>query len=59
LRYFYTYQENSKLKDSDGLLLGDVSIKNSNKLKLERTKETKSSESKEPLRVLLLMISKK
>jgi hypothetical protein len=51
LRYSSIYSENSKLKDSDGLLLGDVSIKNLNKLKLERTKETKSSESKEPSRV--------
>ena len=28
LRYFLLYQENSKLKDSDGQLLGDVCIKN-------------------------------
>jgi ribosomal protein L24E len=55
LRYLPLYPESSKLKDSDGLLLGDVFIKNSNKLRLERTKEIKSSESKEPLKVLLLM----
>jgi ribosomal protein L24E len=53
LRYPPTYSENSKPKDSDGLLLGDVSIKNSNKPKLERTKETKSSESRGQLKVSL------
>jgi ribosomal protein L24E len=53
LRYSPNYLENSKPKGSDGLLLGDVSTKNSNKPKPERTKETKSSESRGRLKVSL------
>jgi len=53
LRYPPTHSESSKPKDSDGPLPGDVSIKNSNKRKPERTKETKSSESREQLKVSL------
>jgi len=53
LRYSPSYSENSKLKDLDGPLHGDVSIKNSNKPKPERTKEIKSSKSKEQLKVSL------
>ena len=59
LKYFHFYLENSKLKDSDGPLLGEDFIKKSKYPTLEKPKEPKPSKSKEPSKVSLLKQSRK
>ena len=59
LRYLPFHAENSKPKDSDGPQPGGVSIKNLSRLKAAKTKETKSSESREPLRESLWKTSRR
>ena len=58
VRYALHYQENSKLRDLDGLLPGEDSTKNLNFLMLAKNKKRESSNKKEPSKVSLLKISK-